>query len=316
VTRNPVSPFSTSGGGFIFEYRVAAIMLCRLIRGASVPVGLHEPISRVAFQQSNEGFPLDDVVAHADPYGSAPSIQVQVKRTIQITAGDPDFIAVMRAAVDVCREHPEQVASGQMLLGLATRGPANHLEQLTDLTKKARAHADLAKFSDQFRAGVTGKPMRDRFGAVSAAVATAADISDGSAAGSLTHQILKALHVWQVAEGPDGRDWRAELDSLADLASGAGKAPVDLMQHLYSIVGEFAPQSGLVDAEHVRKELVRFGVYLSPASTGIKQQGSTFTVNNNGSGPVFQAGGNQYFPGLRFGYEPPTDLSRESGQHD
>ena len=291
-------------------------MLGRLIRGASVPVGLHGPISRVAFQQSNGGYPLDDLVAHADPYGSAPSIQVQVKRRIQITAGDPDFIAVMRAAVDVCREHPGQVASGQILFGLAAHGPANHLEELTGLTRKARAFTDLADFNDQFRTGVTGKPMRDRFEAVAVAVATAAGINDVPAAGSLNHQILKALHVWQVAEGPDGRDWRDELDSLADLAAEAGKSPIDLMQHLYSIAGEFAPHSGLVDAEHVRKELARFEVYLPPASTGIRRQGSTFTVNNNGSGPIFMAGGNQTFPGLRFGNGPATAPSREGGQRD
>jgi hypothetical protein len=314
--RKPVSPFSTSGGGFIFEYRVAAIMLSRLIRGASVPVGLHGPISRVAFQQGNGGYPLDDVVAHADPYGSAPSIQVQVKRRIQITARDPDFVAVMRSAVDACRGHPGEVASGQMLFGLAARGPADHLEELADLTRKARAHTDLATFNDQFQAGVTGRPMRDRFGAVSAAVATAAGISNAPAAGGLTHQILKALHVWQVAEGPDGRDWRAELDSLADLAAEARKSPVDLMQHLYSIAGEFAPQSGLVDAEHVRKELARFDVYLSPAGAGIRRQRSTFTVNNNGNGPVFMAGGDQTFTGLQFGNRPPAAPSQEGGQHD
>ena len=65
----PSSPLSTGGAGGIFEYDVAAILMSRLLRGASVPVGIHGPVARVAFQQSNEGYPLDNVVAwgHADP---------------------------------------------------------------------------------------------------------------------------------------------------------------------------------------------------------------------------------------------------------
>jgi hypothetical protein len=214
-------------------------MLSRLIRGASVPVGIHGPISKVAFQQGNKGYPLDDVVAHADPFGTAASIQVQVKRHIQVTAGDPEFIKVMAAAVEAYRARPEQVAAGRSLFGLAARGSsADHLDELTELTVKARSHAEPADFDDLLLRGVTGKPMRDRYRQVSAAVAAAACTDDVPAVMTLTHQILRALHVWHVEEGPDGRDWRAELDGLADLAAEAGKSPADIMAHLYTMAGD------------------------------------------------------------------------------
>lgn len=316
VTGRPASPLSTGGAGVIFEYHVAAIMLSRLIRGASVPVGIHGPILRVAFQQGNEGYPLDDVVAHADPFGAATSIQIQVKRRIQVTAGDPELVKVMAAAVEACRTRPGQVAAGRLLFGLAVRGsPADHLDELTELTVKARSHAEPANFDNLFVGGVTGKPMRDRYTHISAAVAAAAGTDDVLAVITLTHQILRALHVWNVEEGPDGRDWRAELDGLADLAAEAGKSPSDIMAHLYTIACGFGPRSGLVDAEHVRRELIRFEVYLPAASTGVRRNAPVFTVNNNASGPVFAAE-TMTFHGLQFGNGPTAAPSQEGRQHD
>jgi hypothetical protein len=315
VTGRPSSPLSTGGAGVIFENHVAAIMLSRLIRGASVPVGIHGPISRVAFQQGNEGYPLDDVVAHADPFGAAASIQVQVKRRIQVTASDPELVKVMAAAVEAYRARPNQVAEGRLLFGLAARGSsADHLDELTELTVKARSHAEPENFDNLFLESVTGKPMRDRYRQVSAAVAAASGTEDVLEVKTLTHQILRALHVWNVAEGPDGRDWRAELDGLADLAAESGKSPADIMAHLYTIAGGFGPRSGLVDAEHVRRELRRFAVYLPAASTGVRRGAPVFTVNNNANGTVFAAE-TQTFHGLSFGNGPTAaPSSQESGQ--
>ena len=42
---------ATGGAGTIFEYRVAAIMFSRLLRGAHIPVGIRLPLARVGLQQ-------------------------------------------------------------------------------------------------------------------------------------------------------------------------------------------------------------------------------------------------------------------------
>jgi hypothetical protein len=286
------SPLSTGGAGVIFEYDVAAILMSRLLRGASVPVGIHRPVARVAFQQGNEGYPLDDVVAfgHADPPAVAPSIQIQVKRRVRATAGDVEFVKVMAAAVAACGGQPEQLAARRLLFGLAARrSGADHLDELTELTDMSRAHEEPETFEKLFRPGITGKPLRDRFGDVSSAAATAAGASDALAVRQLTHQILRALHVWQVEEGPDGRDWRAELDGLADLAAAAGKSPADIMTHLLAIAGRFGPRSGNVDADHVRGELARFEVYLPAAMTGVRRPASHTTINASGKSTVFNS---------------------------
>jgi hypothetical protein len=314
VAGHPSSPLSTGGAGVIFEYYVAAILMSRLLRGASVPVGFHGPVARVAFQQGNEGYPLDDVVAygHADPPAIAPSIQVQVKRRVRATAGDAEFVKVMAATVAACGGQPEQVAARGLLFGLAARrSGADHLDELTELTDMARAHEQPETFENLCRAGITGKPLRDRLGEVSAAVATATGSPDALTVRQLTHQILRALHVWQVEEGPDGRDWRAELDGLADLAAAAGKSPADIMTHLLAIAGRFGPRSGNVDADHVRGELARFEVYLPAARTGVRRPPSHTTINASGNSTVFN-GQIMHFGAFHF-HDRPSAPGKESG---
>lgn len=55
MTERLVSTQASSGAGTIFEYRVAAIMLGRLLRGAHVPVGTAQPLARVGLQRRNAG---------------------------------------------------------------------------------------------------------------------------------------------------------------------------------------------------------------------------------------------------------------------
>jgi hypothetical protein len=276
--------------------------MSRLLRGASVPVGFHGPVARVAFQQSNQGFPLDDVVAygHADPCQVAPSIQIQVKRRIKATAGDAEFRKFVAAAVAACDGRPELILSRHLLFGLAARhSSADHLDELAELTVTARAHANPERFDSQFRAGITGRPLRNRLSVVLDTVANEVGTKDVAAAKPIAHQILRALHVWQVEEGPDGRDWRAELDGLADLATEAGKTPADIMAHLLAIAGRFGPRSGDVDADHIRRELARFEVYLPVASTDVRRAVSHTTINASGNSTVF-SGHVQSFGVLHF----------------
>jgi hypothetical protein len=289
----PSSPLSTGSAGGIYEYDVAAVLLSRLLQGADVPVGFHAPTVRVAFQQSNQGYPLDDIVAwgHADPPAEEPCIQVQVKRTVTATSGDAEFIKVMRQAVSACRGQPEQIRERGLLFGLVARPiPGNHLVELAELTGLARSHDSAETFEGQFRQGITGRPLRNRLTEVSKAVATAAEAPDALAVSQLTHQILRALHVWQVEEGPDGQAWRAELDGLTELAEEAGTTPMAIMNQLRDLAQRFGPRSGNVNAEHLRAELARYRIYVSPASTGIRRPATkSTTINATGHSTIFNA---------------------------
>jgi hypothetical protein len=287
------SPLATGGAGGVYEYDVAAILLSRLLRGVSVPVGIHAPVVRVAFQQSNEGYPLDDVVAwgHADSLDEQPCIQVQVKRSVTVTAGDVEFVKTMAQVVAAYGAQPERIEERRILFGLASRpSRTGHLDELTELTEMARAHDRHETFESLLREGITRKPLRDRLAEVSGALATAAGAPDPGAVGLLTHQVLRALHVWQVEGGPDGRDWRAELDGLAYLAEEAGTTSTSIMDRLRGLAEQFGPRSGNVNADHVRDQLARFQIYLSSATTGVRRPAThETTINASGHSTVFSA---------------------------
>ncbi len=289
------SPQATGGAGVIFEYRVAAIMLSRLIRGATVPVGTQLPIFRVGFQQRNAGYALDDIVAHTLPRGNspAPRIQFQAKKRIGITAQDREFRRVMAAAVETYREHADEVQRGHLLLGLAAgesaADPAD-LDDLMHLTEMARAQDECEAFKLQLRKGVTREKRRTLYDNVSAAVAAGATTGDVMVIDHLTHQILASLHVWHVLADDDGKDWRAELDGLSNIATRTGLAAPDLMGYLYNLAAFFDKHGGLVSATHVQRQLLSlFGVDLALPGGSLGPRIPGINVASYGNGPVFVA---------------------------
>ncbi|MEC3915961.1 hypothetical protein [Nocardia sp. CDC160] len=304
MTDQLVSPQATGGAGFVFEYHVATLLFSKLLRGAHVPVGIDLPLSRVALQQRNRGFPLDDVVAFADSQGSSVSLEFQVKRRLQVTAGDPDFAEVMRSACAVVCGYPLQVADGSRQLGLVAAESTPGLAGLAELTSIARAHAATMTFGDLFRPRVTKKPLRDRLDEIADVVARVCSLQDKSDIDGMTHRVLKALHVWQVDVGHDNRDWRAELDGLIGLTTGSGITPANLLASLRELAEEYGTRSGDVDAPHLRAAMrSRVGVDLrlprlghaAPRSVGI-------VVNNYGNGPTIMAEGDQLFHGNTFNF--------------
>jgi hypothetical protein len=295
MTERLVSTQATSGAGTIFEYRVAAVMLGRLLRGAHVPVGTAQPLMRVGLQRRNAGYPLDDIVAHTSPReasSAAPTIQIQVKVSLPIATKDKDaaLVKVMTAALSACRIHRAEVRTGAMLLGLAIgEDPGEILPDLGYLAEKAHGHVDPESFEEQFRPGAVSRKRRTLYGNVSAAVATAAETDDPMLILSLVHEVLGALRIWHASVGHDGITWRSELDALADTAKGAGLTASDLLNDLCMLAEAFAEHGGLVDAAHVRRELLsRYGIDLSAPSAGRHDRSGGLTVNiGQINGPVY-----------------------------
>ncbi|HET7015378.1 MAG TPA: hypothetical protein VFI65_15785 [Streptosporangiaceae bacterium] len=295
MAERPVSTQATSGAGTIFEYRVAAIMLGRLLRGAHVPVGTAQQLAGVGLQRRNAGYPLDDIVAHTSPRGTslvAPTIQIQVKVSLQIATKDEDvaFVKVIGAAINACRTHRTEVRDGAMLLGLAVgEDPGLVLPDLVYLADKARGHASPESFEEQFLPGAVSRKRRTLYESVSAAVATAAATDDPMRVLSVVHEVLGAMHIWHASVGHDGIEWRSELDALADIASGAGITASDLLNHLCKLAEAFAEHGGLVDAAHVRRELLsRYSIHLAPPEAGRQGRSGGLTVNiGQINGPVY-----------------------------
>jgi hypothetical protein len=290
-----ISPQATGGAGTIFEYRVAAVMLSRLIRAASAPVGFQVRMFRVGFQQRNAGYPLDDIVAHALPRDGSPAlrIQFQVKKRIGITAHNREFREVIAAAIESCGAYADEVKRGDLLFGLAAGESAAQpadLDDLAHLTELARGNGALESFKRQLQKGATRERRRVLFDNVSAAVAAEAATDDPTLIDRLTHEILLSLHVWHVFPEDDGGDWRTELDALSGLAAQAGMAAPDLMAHLCNLAAFFEKHGGLLSASDVRRQMrSSFGVDLPLPDQGFGRQLSGINVVNYGNGHVFAA---------------------------
>jgi hypothetical protein len=293
MTRKPVSSQSTGNAGAFFENEVGAIMLGRLLRGAHIPVGRSEPLVRVGLQRRNADCPLDDIVAYAGPDDNSPRIQFQVKKNIDMIASDKAFVVVVGAMLEVVTENPEEVSTGNLLMGLAAPRPAGQLAELADLTRRARTHEDPGSFLKELVPGATSQAVRNRYEQFSSAVGAVAVTSDPTQVALLSLQILSALHVWQVSEGEDGADWRDELDNLSELAKSAGKSAADLMAQLHLIAAECAPQAGVFSARRLRAVLSARGTRFSHAGNSM-QQGAVFNITVEPHGRSYSNVGNQY----------------------
>jgi hypothetical protein len=141
------SPLSTGGAGTIYEYRVAAVVLAKLLRGDRV-IGLEAPVTEVRLQQRIAGSYLDDVIAVADHPG-VPRLQVdiQVKRAVDPIPSDKEWQSVVGECLAALAADPDGVRNQNHLLAVAARAPAGHLEEVAELTRWARQHDNLASFT-------------------------------------------------------------------------------------------------------------------------------------------------------------------------
>ncbi|WP_405497227.1 hypothetical protein [Nocardia sp. NBC_00511] len=158
MTERLASPQVTGGGGFDFEHHVATILLSRMLRGAHFPVGVELPIARVELQQRNSGCTFDDIVVVCVGEDPAPSLQIQVKTTLDAQAIE----AVGRAACESYREHPGEMDYGTLQLGGAATEPAGVLRALARLVAMARAHARSESYQASFRPNITNAWVRGR----------------------------------------------------------------------------------------------------------------------------------------------------------
>ncbi|MDZ5447759.1 hypothetical protein U2F26_34500 [Micromonospora sp. 4G57] len=242
---------------------MAAIAYSYLLSGAHPP-GLTVPITGVGLQQRVQGHLLDDIVLAAEPSPTPLSTEYQVKLTLTVTAKDPQFVSVVTQALHVLRDRADDIARGDLDLGVAARGDQEPLEQLAELARFARGHTAEETFAQVFAPRVVGRPVRDRLTHVRRAVETA--IADGAPdLGGVevsSHAFLSALHVWPVSDGDDGADYLAALDRLAPAAESFAVNPVDLFTHLAALAQGWGVVAGVVDANSLRRQLRRRGLGL------------------------------------------------------
>ena len=173
------SPAATGPAGPLFEGQVGAYYLLSMLAGGE-PRGLPgTTVTRIEFQRASDR-PLDDVIVHASDSQSYQAVlEVQVKRTIDFTASDPIFRALVAQVANAAAK-PE-FDTQRYELAVATERTSTKIERSYQevlswarefgaaetffhrLNQKRLANSDMRRFVQNFRANLklAGAPHED-----------------------------------------------------------------------------------------------------------------------------------------------------------
>ena len=118
-------------------------------------------IDRVEFQRGDDGFPLDDVVvqAHENTTGSAATLQMQVKRSIQFSPGDAVFRKVAGQIAKAIAA--SNFWTGRNELAIATAGTSRKIDgAYQDVLRWARRLGSAKAFFERLCSGAANDDMR------------------------------------------------------------------------------------------------------------------------------------------------------------
>ncbi|NSW92567.1 MAG: ATP-binding protein [Firmicutes bacterium] len=140
------NPFSTGGGGTIFETRVQAAFVVLMLTGQIAPCLPPWPITKIKLQGRYAGFNTDDFIVFAKDLQTEKEAKLlaQIKHSISITEGNDVFGEVIQAAWNDFR-NPDIFTVGNDVFALIT-GPlsATDINNTRTLLEWAR-HSDDAK---------------------------------------------------------------------------------------------------------------------------------------------------------------------------
>jgi len=122
------NPFSTGGGGGHFEAHVQASFVALMLAGGYAPCLPCWPVTEIKLQGKNHGFDTDDLIVFVEKKDTKERQKLlgQVKHSIRITKGDPDFSEVIQAAWNDFN-NPRVFTKGKDIIALIT-GPLSAMD--------------------------------------------------------------------------------------------------------------------------------------------------------------------------------------------
>ena len=174
------SPAAAGPAGTGFEVKLGAYYLLALL-AQSAPHAIPGAVTvKVAFQRAREGFPLDDIIVHAERAdGNPATLQIQAKRTITFAPKDPVFkevVAQIAEAIEVTGfwdgDNQLAVATPRTTTNVAgayqdvikwAHDMSSHQEFSARLARPGAANPEMRTFVDTFRANLAeaGAPNND-----------------------------------------------------------------------------------------------------------------------------------------------------------
>lgn len=147
------NPFSTGGGGVIFETHVQASFVALMLAGGFAPCVSSFPIVKVKLQGKYEGYDTDDLIVFTESLVGNQNQKIvgQIKHSVAITSGNSVFRDVIRAAWNDFND-PRVFSKNKDVLVLIT-GPlsATDTDDVRPLLDWARHSENAADFVTKVR---------------------------------------------------------------------------------------------------------------------------------------------------------------------
>lgn len=251
-TKRGVSPMATGPAGPWLEAHVGAQYLLPLLQSGE-PRGMPGMrVTSVQFQRAGMGSPLDDVIVLGhDAKGIEARLQIQVKRSIEFTLGDPNFRSVVAMA---CRAAAAGFGMGGDAYAVAVGNSSRIDRHIQAVLNWARQYQDSETFHRRLKKeGEAHKEMRKFVAAFTEHMQAAGAAYDDSS----VHQLLRRFLVLVFdAEQPGSVSNTLARDRcLALLAPLHADRAADLWTTLGQIALTHDAVGGDIDATRLRELL-------------------------------------------------------------
>ncbi|MCD6297297.1 MAG: hypothetical protein J7M30_09095, partial [Deltaproteobacteria bacterium] len=142
------NPFSTGGGGVIFETQVQALFVVLMLAGGFVPCFPDYAIKKIKLQGRYAGYDTDDLIVYVERQGDGEGKKLlgQVKHSISITQQGVVFREVIQAAWNDYK-NPKIFTRGKDVIALIT-GPLSTTDtkNVQEILEWARSHENSEEF--------------------------------------------------------------------------------------------------------------------------------------------------------------------------
>ncbi len=253
-----VSAEATGGGGTLFEYRVAAVLLAHLVSEAS-PQGLPVPVRSLGLQQRVRGHRLDDIIISGDDSLDHLTTEFQVKKYLRVTENDKPFVDIVEQALHVLADRRVEVECGNRDLGVAAGGAERNLSELRWLAERASCHLGSRLFFETIEKHAVKERYRTRLNHVKAAVVLALGRGAPDLGGveETTHAFLCRLQVWCSSVEDGGNDYLRSLHMLKPIAESLSLTPQQVFNDLLAYAQTTGLHAGTINADMVNRYMKR-----------------------------------------------------------
>ncbi|WP_078898789.1 PQQ-like beta-propeller repeat protein [Streptomyces sp. KE1] len=257
------SPYSTGGGGTVFEHHYGAVLLSHLLTRTPVP-GLGDEVTPVEVRfQARAVTAVDDylVTGHATN-GSQHYMSVAARRRPKLAASDSSSVELIKSFLTTLHEQWTSLDAGRWHLALAVAAPFPRAASLQALTTTAVAASGSASVFRELAAepGRLNRAAHRALKELEALVASAVNAgapNSGLASDTLTWRLLAHLSILDLRlEGVRPEDRTAAVERLQPVASlGAAADGSALYSRLRECASTYAPAGATVTRESLLRAL-------------------------------------------------------------